>query len=283
MYFIDHPGGKYVLDEVKGKEIGKYFYGAYSLDNNISVHKHSFMAGKILVKLAIAKLRQPDDMANKKSNASRNLRQDLDIISQDKKYQVKEKSELFKNVFRVKFSNSSSEFNIKVPGTSTFGKHYVVCSLKNQVCRYYTICNSMNSEAYQIYLDAFGGHKSDGSIPETSNELQLVLKFYPQSKNGITKQLMNADHEQNFIIDGPFGKGLDFSPANICGKNVIFLGGTGVLPFVDLFTYLGRSLLKENNSKVLIENEQFEDHFKQASFVVYGYFPRESEAVALEL
>jgi NAD(P)H-flavin reductase len=283
LFSYDHPGGKWVLDEVRGKEIGKYFYGAYSLDSNIKIQRHSWIAGKILVKLAVAKLTQPDAMnsALEINSSAVGLVKELNVS--EKAYKVTEKEELFQNVFRVKFANTTSEFNIKVPGTSTFGKHYVISSLKNQVSRYYTICNSMNSEAYEIYLAAFGGKQVNGTIPETSNQLQLTMKFYPQSKNGITKQLMDSDDSQMFLINGPFGKGLDFSPESICGKNIIFLGGTGVLPFVDFFTYLGRSLLSEVNSQNLIENEQFEDHFKKASFVVYGYFPKESEAVALEL
>jgi NAD(P)H-flavin reductase len=293
LYSYDHPGGKWVIDEVKGKEIGKYFYGAYSLDSNIKIHRHSWIAGKILVKLAVAKLTQPGDKnsgsigigAREESVRSEiGLGAKEELVASEKAYKVTEKTELFQNVFRVKFANSSSEFKIRVRGLNTFGKHYVISSLKNHVSRYYTICNSLNSEAYEFYLAAFGGNNEvTDTIPETSNELQLTMKFYPQSKNGITKQLMDSDDNQMFLINGPFGKGLDFSAESICGNNIIFLGGTGVLPFVDFFTYLGRSLYNQVNSSNLIENENFEDHFKQASFVVYGYFPKESEAVALEL
>jgi NAD(P)H-flavin reductase len=89
--------------------------------------------------------------------------------------------------------------------------------------------------------------------------------------------------DQEFLIAGPFGKGLDFSEAAITGKNVIFLGGTGTLPFIDLFAYLGRLLLKEKKNQNIFENEEFETYFDKVSFVVYAYFPRESEGCCLEL
>ena len=95
---------------------------------------------------------------------------------------------------------------------------------------------------------------------------------------------MDADENQEFLIEGPMGKGLDLSAENISGNNIIFLGGTGVLPFVDLFAYFARMLINEKSPGDNIqEGEEFDKSMQNASFTVFAYYPRESEGVALEL
>ena len=67
-YYFGHPGGKYALDQWVDQVIGKYFYGAYSLDDNIKGHKNSFIAGKILSKLAVGRLSQPEEIESSVMN-----------------------------------------------------------------------------------------------------------------------------------------------------------------------------------------------------------------------
>ena len=123
---------------------------------------------------------------------------------------------------------------------------------------------------------------NEGFNKETgvSDYLEFIMKFYPQSKNGITKQLKNLQEGQEFVVNGPFGKGLDLSPGNIVGNNVIFLGGTGVLPFIDLFAYLARMLISEKSpDNKILGDEDFDEHLKDAKFIVYAYYQKESEAI----
>jgi len=53
-----HPGGTFALKHLIGKDVGKYFFGAYSLEiiENQPTHKHSRIAFNIAKKLAIARL-----------------------------------------------------------------------------------------------------------------------------------------------------------------------------------------------------------------------------------
>jgi len=136
-YFFDHPGGKYVLDQCVGQEIGKYFYGAYSLDDNIKVHKHSFIAGKILSKLAVGKLSQPEETKSLVSKSAKigDVKDSNSEISNPESlnYKVVGKQEILPYIYRVKFSNKDTKFKIISKGTSSFGKHYIVNSLSNQV------------------------------------------------------------------------------------------------------------------------------------------------------
>jgi NAD(P)H-flavin reductase len=55
--------------------------------------------------------------------------------------------------------------------------------------------------------------------------------------------------EKSFILDGPHGKGLELK-ATSQGTHVIFAGGTGILPFLDLFDYL----LRKSVNKIILQN-----------------------------
>ncbi|CAI2385131.1 unnamed protein product [Moneuplotes crassus] len=292
-YQYDHPGGKYVLEECAGKEIGKYFYGAYSLDDNIKTHKHSFVAGKILKKIAIAKLKSPEDTQKMVTSRFDDINgiEDRSNELYTGNFRVKQKDELFKGVYRVTFKNDTKGYKVIVPGISSFGRHYLIHSEDQKVSRYYTICNVMNSEIYPVYINAIDkilGNQTEGevtldNVEEISQNLQLVIKFYDQSKKGLTRLLANVQDRDEFIISKPLGKGLDLRPEAISGTNVLFLGGTGVLPFLDLFAYLARMVIRDNSpSDSLIRNEEFDECFKDSKFIVYGYYPTQGEAVALD-
>jgi NAD(P)H-flavin reductase len=94
---------------------------------------------------------------------------------------------------------------------------------------------------------------------------------------------LNSTKDDQFYITGPVSKGFDLSRDNIAGTNLIFVGGTGVNPFVDLFAYLARRLIKEKmGQNTPFPDELYEDYMQNAKFVVYAYYPRPADAVALE-
>ena len=109
------------------------------------------------------------------------------------------------------------------------------------------------------------------------------MKFYKQTRTGITRQVDDADKSTEFYIDGPHGKGFNLTPDNSNGTHVIFMGGTGALPFMDLFAYLARKLLTENSPDYSIfPDEKFDELNSNAKWVVYGYFPSRDRSVGLE-
>lgn len=55
-FMDDHPGTRFVLNESIGTDIGKFFYGAYAVEDDIQPHTHSSYAAGIIQKLTIAKL-----------------------------------------------------------------------------------------------------------------------------------------------------------------------------------------------------------------------------------
>jgi hypothetical protein len=62
-----HPGTRFVIAESVGTEIGKYFYGAYSIETNVQPHTHSSYAAGLLEKLTIAYLNTTKPIAESRS------------------------------------------------------------------------------------------------------------------------------------------------------------------------------------------------------------------------
>mmetsp|Transcript_29997 Transcript_29997/g.26569 ORF Transcript_29997/g.26569 Transcript_29997/m.26569 type:complete len:146 (-) Transcript_29997:891-1328(-) len=52
-----HPGNKFVLTHNIGNDIGKYFYGSYSMEAEVQPYAHSSYAGDVLEKLIIGEIR----------------------------------------------------------------------------------------------------------------------------------------------------------------------------------------------------------------------------------
>lgn len=55
-FMDEHPGTRFVLSQNIGRDIGKYFYGAYSMEEDVAPHIHSHYAAGIIKKLTIGKL-----------------------------------------------------------------------------------------------------------------------------------------------------------------------------------------------------------------------------------
>ena len=52
-----HPGGQFIWDQVNGREISRYIFGAYGLESSeIKPHKHSEYALKLLENYTIERL-----------------------------------------------------------------------------------------------------------------------------------------------------------------------------------------------------------------------------------
>jgi cytochrome b involved in lipid metabolism len=55
---MNHPGGKFVLEQNIGRDISKFFYGGYTMENDklVKPQKHSNIARKVVNTLIIGKL-----------------------------------------------------------------------------------------------------------------------------------------------------------------------------------------------------------------------------------
>jgi len=66
----------------------------------------------------------------------------------------------------------------------------------------------------------------------------LVVKVYPKKKiigadTPLSWNAKNSEIDTEWVIDGPFGKGLELTPESN-GNYVLLSAGTGFLPFADL-------------------------------------------------
>ena len=210
-------------------------------------------------------------------------------------FKVKSIEKLTPSLYRIRFTDGNTKVKFFYRGTNMFAKYFLITSTKNQISRYYTICNSLNSNVYDQYMDAFNYaltgkefERKYNTIEEVSQEMdcpiEIFMKFYLKSKTGITSQVKDATEFDQFLLTGPVGKGLDMRKNNIVGTNVIIIGGTGALPFLDMFSYLARKLLSEKveNGQVFFPGETFDKYTHKCQFIVYAYYPDPDCSVAYE-
>lgn len=73
-YKFDHPGGLFLLQSNRGKDISKYFYGGYTFENYIpdkTPYTHTNLALRFAINnLAIGKLHSPNNNKSKKLNGT---------------------------------------------------------------------------------------------------------------------------------------------------------------------------------------------------------------------
>ncbi len=93
---------------------------------------------------------------------------------------------------------------------------------------------------------------------------------------GLSHLLHTANESEPYEVKALLGKGLNLQNS---GVHVAFVGGTGVLVFVDLIALLIRQnlgLLKSETPRIFETNSTFK-------FVLYASFASREDAVALEL
>ena len=73
-YAARHPGGKFSIEANIGRDVSKYFYGGYSLENILPVkpHTHSNDARRLVDKYVIAYLEKDAPKATMKIKESKN-------------------------------------------------------------------------------------------------------------------------------------------------------------------------------------------------------------------
>ena len=143
--FIDqHPGGRFSIQHNVGRDISKFFYGGYSLENNIGGppakgYAHSTFAKIIVCDLAIARYEHhtvKSTLCRVVEELSRNVNATTKTI-------------IFENILGDKVHNWRKYYT----DIDSIGKHFRVRNMagtdKDCVWRHYTICNSMQPDYYQ--------------------------------------------------------------------------------------------------------------------------------------
>ena len=130
----DHPGGQFLIDFHVGRDVSKFFYGGYVLENQsgMSPYTHSNVARAIVNRIAVAKLIASSETFQGMIKSSQNINKNTKVFSLE--------------------ITGPSEVNYRVPPSTsieTIGKHYLFRSLNNpNVRRHYTVCSCMKPETY---------------------------------------------------------------------------------------------------------------------------------------
>ena len=172
-FYKAHPGGKFVIQHCVGTDIAKFFYGGYSLEDNMLPtpafgFRHSNYARMIANDLAVARLdcRETGAVLSKCR-----LRYDKDNI-----VNKLTRSFFFETYDREPRHNYKQYY----PGIKYLTRHFWIRSLKRpDVIRHYTTCNAMATDFY--------------------NELVRVLRA-PEQVGTFKKELLNSADSNTMVF-----------------------------------------------------------------------------------
>ncbi|CAD8193618.1 unnamed protein product [Paramecium octaurelia] len=238
-----HPGGQYIWEKTKGREISRFIYGSQGLeDGSCPAFKHSDKAIQMIKQNTIGRINNINFIIQNNSvlQYNTNLWKLITIN------QISEKVGYFG------FDNEYRKVSSQLTNYNQFGRYYQVKAHSNSQVpiRQYTCIISMAPENVQyrkqlINLVETQLHNKEcfdhfHVQPKYLNELPLIIKNY-ESKNGLSQYIHKNQYEQ-FQITGPYGPSLGLPNK---GKIVIICGGTGILPFLDLLDFLLQSTIYE--------------------------------------
>ncbi|CAD8078937.1 unnamed protein product [Paramecium sonneborni] len=265
-----HPGGNFIISNVNGQEISRYFYGAFALESTtMEPYTHSQFAYQTLQKRYIGTLQ------NVNTNNS-NPSSYWDLI---------EKVDLSSNIALFQFANSNFSINLR-QNIQDLGQHFSITlqEIGGKV-RLYTkvLCMSTPYSNFRNQIINYIENKSN-QLPalqfDKINTLPLIIKKY-NFPNALSAQIFQ--HQGNFWIQGPFGRGLELQSNSKC---VAFVGGTGLLPFLDLLDHLLIKSIyltnKEKQSQIQSFFPQFDQLDESFEFTLLASFQNEDEFIGKE-
>lgn len=238
-FYKVHPGGKFVIEHTVGTDIAKFFYGGYSLEDNMMPtpafgFRHSNYARMIANDIAIARFDCPK--AGSEESFVR-LKTDLDN-------EVNSLTRSF--VFETLDRKPRHNYKAYYPGTKNLTKHFWIRNMDQpNVIRHYTTCNAMAprfySELCRVLKDQSKVDTFDRTVlnSEDSNRMTFTIKNYKKT-GGFSYRPFETDQRAEYQLKGPMGKGL--APNN-SGIHLAFAAGTGNLCFVDLMAHVALSVL----------------------------------------
>ena len=128
-----HPGGRFVIEKNIGREIGKYLYGAYTVESSsMSPHAHTRYAFDSLKRLIIGKIITPQVYMQGDARSTGIQGEETDdpksklVVHQ--LWKVVERSPINGQVYRIVFQNNNRMVPKWYKGVQFAGCHFVVHS-----------------------------------------------------------------------------------------------------------------------------------------------------------
>ncbi|CAD8175047.1 unnamed protein product [Paramecium pentaurelia] len=265
-----HPAGNFLISNVNGKEISRYFYGAFGLESTqVKSYNHSQVAYKSLQSRYIGRL-QPKNVTHQNPGSPWELN---DFIK------------LSNNIAQFDFTNKDFTINLN-QNLQDLGQHFSISLTEvGGKIRMYTKVLCMASPYQQFrnqVIDYCEDKTSEKPVLQyqQTNTIPLIVKKY-NYKNALSAKIF--DHKGQFWIQGPFGRGLELQSKSKC---IAFVGGTGILPFLDLLDFL---LMKSYHLTNPTKQEQISSFFPQVNqldnefeFILLASFQNEEEFIGKE-
>ena len=136
-FMTEHPGGKFLIEHHVGRDVSKFFYGGYVLENGagLSPHRHSNVARTIVNGIVVGRLINRAQTFTVRTTATQ-------VINR------------FSKTFIMRVEGPDSGW--RAPSStdiSQFGRHYLLRSYNNgKVRRHYTVAACMRKDAYDQYI-----------------------------------------------------------------------------------------------------------------------------------
>ena len=193
-----HPGGYFSLNHNIGRDISKFFYGGYSLENNddgvrVKGHRHGNFARMIVNQLAIAYYDPVFDVAITKCKViNEGLRVNSDTT-----------------ILTLQSIDNTNVDNFKrfYPGLLVLGKNFLVSNVSSTleipVKRHYSICWSMCPRIMANLircLDSDAAHLFDKSLYSIDDKsyIAFTIKNY-NTATGLSKKISKVQKKSNRI------------------------------------------------------------------------------------
>lgn len=235
-FYKVHPGGKFVIEHTVGTDIAKFFYGGYSLEDNMGKtpaqpFRHSNYARMIANDLAVARL---DCIETGAVQSKCTLRWEKDNI-------VNKLTRSF--FFETADKKPRHNYKAYYPGIKYLTRHFWIRNMnKPGVIRHYTTCNAMATQFYNELVRVL--KSEDPEIAKTfnrsllnsddGNTMTFTIKNYKREE-GFSFRPFETDQRAEYELKGPMGKGL--APEKE-GVHLAFCAGTGALCFVDMMAHI---------------------------------------------
>ena len=255
-----HPGGNSIIEACIGREVGRYFYGNYSLEGTSrKPHKHSQLAFSQVQKFYIGEVTTRESVLVHKDTQKEGQAMNYHT------WKVVAMKPLSDTVSQISFI--SEHFNVKSFGSSLsfLGRHFKVSfNRKGSRARQYTTALALTEANTELRQDIYNYFKSsidknddsffdnNVSYEDLTDNLSLFIKNYPFPK-ALSRDLHDIDIDgqgNDLIIEGPIGRGLELTQ-NSTGTHTIICAGTGILPFIDfLNVFLFKTMYRVLKEKV---------------------------------
>lgn len=288
-----HPGGQFLLQECRFREISRFMEGAVGLERlNGRQWHHSNQAYAAMNRYYIGDL--IDTFEKKLDIVLRNTEGSPFLSETSTKWYMSARKKISPTTAILQFKSKQVKVKLTCKGTEWLGRHYTISD--DVKSRPYTNCTSLAMESsiyrksmmeYFQVLETKGKPTTTPTLPEFIDYLPICVKEY-QGKRPLSKKLVSGDQNLEYRIDGPIGRGIEI-PNDFSGHVLLIAGGTGILPFLDFLEFLLKKSIYEVckrdglNSSFILPQQDYSVYYPKAKFSLLAAFRSPEDFVGMDI